>query len=301
MTNVAARNPRPLAVAAGTLMAFALAAAPLAAQDTTRTRPDTTRARADSTARADSARLGAPIPAQDTAHRVIPPVRVPPPVPPPWRFGLEIGFTDVSGNRDLQVFNGVFTTEHQRTTDYVFNTRFEARYGKSDSRVAVSNSAIRLRFDWRPRTGVSPFLGLDFESDMIRKIDSRISGGTGLNFNIAPREDRRTTIAVGLIAEIEDRFQNVSPNHISDTRFHLRFATIQPLSGTATFEGNAKLQPATRTPDDYLFSADASLRVTITRTLAFRTRYEWKRDSTPAPGVLSKDDRSFTVSLLLSW
>lgn len=299
MTRSRAPRPGPLALAVGTFAALLWCAPRLAAQDTTRTRPDTTRAQPP-TQRPDSAQL-VPAPVQDTTRRPIPPVRVPPLVPPPWRFGLEIGFTDISGNRDLQVFNGVFTTEHQRTTEYIFNTRFEARYGKSDGKVAVSNSAVRLRFDWRPRSGVSPFLGLDFESDMIRKIDSRISAGTGLNFNIAPREDRHTTIAVGLIAELEDRFQNVSPNHISDTRYHVRFATLQPLSGSAVFEANAKLQPATRRLDDYLFSADASLKVTITRTLAFRTRYEWKRDSTPAPGVLSKDDRSFTVSLLLSW
>ena len=44
----------------------------------------------------------------------VPAVRVPPPLPRPWRFGLEIGFTDISGNRDLQLFQGGFRVEHQR-------------------------------------------------------------------------------------------------------------------------------------------------------------------------------------------
>lgn len=243
----------------------------------------------------------APLVAQDTTRAPVPAVHVPPPLPPPWRFGLEVGFTDITGNRELQVFNGTFTSEHQRTTEYIFNSRVEARYGRGNGTVAVSNAAWRLRFDHRPRAAVSPFLGLDLESDRIRKIDTRIALGTGANFNIAPREDRRTTIAVGLIAERVDYFDNASPNLVSDTRFHLRFASLQPLGNQVVLEANAKLQPATRQLSDYLWSTDLAARVTITRTLAFRTRYEWKRDSTPAPGVKSKDDRSLTVSLLITW
>lgn len=228
-------------------------------------------------------------------------VPVPPPVPAPWRFSLEIGFTDIAGNRDLQVFNGVYTAEHQRTTDYILNLRAEARYGRTEDIVAVENSALRLRFDWRPREGLSPFLGLDVESDRIRKIDARIKGGAGMNINVAPREDRRTTIALGLIAEIEERFRTVTPRHKSDWRLHSRFATLQPLNSHVVFEGNAKLQPATSDIGDYEASMDASLRVTVTRRTAFRTRYEWRRDSTPAPGVSKEDDRSLTFSLLMTW
>ncbi len=102
-------------------------------------------------------------------------------------------------------------------------------------------------------------------------------------------------------AEIVDRFQSVVPNHISDIRYTFRFRTLQPVNGSAIFEATAKLQPSTHDLSDSLLASDASLRITISRKLAFRTRYEWKRDSAPAPGVKSKDDRSFTVSLLLSW
>ena len=239
-----------------------------------------------------------PLAAQDTTRAPVPAVRVPPPLPRPWRFGVEVGFTDISGNRRLQVFNGVFTSEHQRTTEYIFNSRVEARYGKSDGVVAVSNAAWRLRFDYRPRTAVSPFLGLDFESDRIRKIDARVAIGAGANVNIAPREDRHTTIAVGFILERVNYWADVEKR---DSRYHLRFSTLQPLTAQVALETNAKLQPATRDVSDYLVSADASVRVTISRRLAFRTRYEWKRDTTPAAGVLSKDDRSLTASLLITW
>ena len=274
---------RPATIGLGLVLC---AAGPLAAQQ------DTTRAPAPAPA--------APPPA-DTIRPPVAPVRVPPPLPHPWRFGVEIGFTDIAGNRDLQLFNGVYTMEHQRTTAYIFNARFEARYGRADTIVAVSNSAFRLRFDWRPREHVSPFLGFDVESDRIKKIDTRIKGGAGVNINIAPREDRRTTLALGLIAEIEERFHTVTPRSLSDWRWHFRFATLQPLNGHVVFESNAKFQPSTRRLGDHEAGADLAMRVTITRTLAFRTRYEWRRDSTPAPGVSSQDDRSMTFSLLMSW
>lgn len=273
-------------------VAAACCAAPLAAQQ------DTTRAPVAAPALPALPPVPPPI---DTLPPQVAIRPVPPPVPAPWRFSVEIGFTDIAGNRDLQVFNGVYTAEHQRTTEYVLNLRAEARYGRTEDIVAVENGALRLRFDWRPRETVSPFLGLDVESDRIRKIDARIKGGAGMNVNIAPREDRRTTVAVGLIAEIEERFRHVDPRHRSDWRLHTRFATLQPLNSHVVFEGNARLQPAVADLSDYEATGDVSLRVTVTRTMAFRTRWEWRRDSTPAPGVSGEDDRSLTFALLMSW
>ncbi len=297
---------RPLAVALGACTV--LLARPLVAQDTTRT--DTTRARADtSRAAGDSALRRIRVLYPDTpevpvqlppAVHGLPQIHIPPPVPPPWGFGLEIGFTDIGGNRDLQVFNGVFTSEHKRTTDYVFNTRFEARYGHSDGTVAAAYAALKTRFDWHPRAGTSPFVELDIESDRIAKYDERITSGTGLNFNIAPREDRHTTVSVGLAADIENRFAYVVPNNVTDIRYTLRFSTLQPVDGSTVFEANATLQPVTRDVSNYLLNAVASLKVTMTRKIAFRTRYEWKRDSRPAAGV-NPDDRTFTVALAYSW
>ncbi len=315
ITAVVARA-RPLAVALGALCVLGTRA--LHAQDTTRTdttraradtahvRPDTTRIHADSlrgpadsahAVRPDTPRVTLPL---DTARRQIPAISVPPPVPPAWGFGLEIGFTDIAGNTDLQVFNGAFTTQHKRTTDYVLNTRVEARYGKSGGIVAAEYAAFKSRFDWRPHSGLSPFVEFNIESDQVAKYDARIIGGAGLNFNIAPREDRHTTLSAGLAAEVENRFASVVPNEVSDFRYTLRFNTQQPLNGAAVFELNTTLQPATNDLADYLWQSHASLKVTITKKLAFRTRYEWKRDSTPAPGV-KPDDRTFTVSLAFSW
>jgi len=278
VTSTASLRSRLGAAALGTFASLAVVR-PVAAQDTTQAAPA----------------------ARDTAFRRVPVLRTPPPVPPPWVFGIEGGFTDIGGNTSLQVFNGAFTVVHKLTTLYVLNMRVEARYGRSDSVVAASNAAAHLRFNWRPRAGVSPFASVDLESDEIQKIDSRLTGASGLNFNVAPREDRHTTISIGLAADLASYFAHVVPNSMTDIRYQVSFATLQPLSAGAAFEGNAQIQPTTTQLDDYLATMDLAMRITITRTLAFRTRYDWKRDSTPAEGVLSKDDRSFTVSLLMNW
>lgn len=231
----------------------------------------------------------------------VPSVRVPAPVPPPWRFGIEVGFTDVSGNRDLTVFAGTFTAEHQRRDLFIFNTKLEARYGQSNGSRAVDNSAFRLRFDWRPRDRVSPFLGADVERDAIRRIRTRVSGGTGFNFNLVSRDDRRALVALGLIGEVEYRDPGISPNEVGEVRLHTRASYFNAISRDISVEANAKYQPAVRYLPDYLSAADAVVRARLSRALAFSTRFEWKRDSRPAPGVLSRDDRTLTASLLIAF
>lgn len=230
-----------------------------------------------------------------------PAVRVPPPLPRPWRFGLEIGFTDISGNRDLQLFQGAFTVEHQRQDEYVFNSKVELRYGQSNNTAAVNNSALRLRFDWRPRSVISPFVGFDVERDRIRRIDSRISGGTGANLNFIRGDTRRATLAVGLIGEFENREPGVSPRSLEDIRLHTRLAYFRVIRAGTRFELNAKYQPATSKMSDYLASADGAVAVALSTKFSLRTRYEWKRDSTPATGVKSTDDRNLTVTLLVAF
>jgi len=231
----------------------------------------------------------------------VPAMRVPPPLPRPWRFGLEIGFTDISGNRDLQLFQGGFTVEHRRQDEYIFNSKLEVRYGESNNATAVDNSALRLRFDWRPRSVISPFVGFDAERDRIRKIDSRISGGTGANLNFIRGDTRRATLAVGLIGEFENREAGVSPRSLEDIRLHTRLAYFRVIRAGTRFELNAKYQPATSAMSDYLASADGAVAVALSTKFSLRTHYEWKRDSTPATGVKSKDDRNLTVTLLVAF
>ncbi len=273
-------------------VALAAVAAPSAeAQDTVRTRADSLRARADTAApRADSAQ----------PNIAVPRIRVPPPGPVPWRFQLDFGFQDVSGNRDLTVFNGGFTVEHRRQDRFILNGRLESRYGRSNGVTSVESQAARLRFDWRPRALVSPFLGLDANRDLIRKTVLRLQGGTGANINLDVRDARRTLVSFGLAFDYQQFTAATTPRVSRDVRFLTRFQTQRLISGTTRFDLTAKFQPTTEDARDYLAGIDAALRVSITRRMGLTTRLEYAYDSRPAPGV-KPGDRSLTVALSFAW
>ena len=52
---------------------------------------------------------------------------------------------------------------------------------------------------------------------------------------------------------------------------------------------------------DYLFSSQASLRVLLVGGLAFQSSYAYTYDSTPAPGVQFRSDRTLSTGLLFEF
>jgi hypothetical protein len=236
--------------------------------------------------------------AQDTTRVVVP--AVPPPVPPPWRLLLDFGLQDIVGNRDLTVLSGAVVIEHRRQDRFILNNKLDVRYGRSNGQEAVNAQSWRLRFDWRPRAPVSPFVGLDLARDPIRKSAFRIQVGTGANFNFDVRDDRRTWVSVGFVGDYQEYTAGVDPSTSRDTRVLLRAATQRVLAGGSRVELMVRVQPSTLGAADYLASADASVRVAVTQRLGVTTRFLWLRDSRPPAGV-RRDDRELSVSLSLAW
>jgi len=231
------------------------------------------------------------------------PATAPPQAPPqrqPWRLGTELAFTDISGNRQLQLFQSTIAVARQSPETFNFDFKLEGRYGESNHQEAAKSAAAHIRLDWTSHALVSPFLGLDVEYDHVRKIDARVSGGVGVNFNLSYRDPTRATIAVGLIEEYVNYAAPTVPSEANDTRFHARLAVVQILRLGVQVELNAKYQPATDRLWDYLLKVDGALRVALTTKLAWRTAYTWNRASTPASGVLP-DDRTLTTGLLIQW
>ena len=261
---------------------------------------DTTRARVDSV-RADTGRAR-----QDTVHvrvdTVFVQVRipVPPPVQLPWRFQIDVGFQAVGGNSDLTVLNSAVAVERRTQDQYILNTKVEARYGKSNGVESVNYQALSLRYDYHPRAQLSPFLGLDFQHDPIRKIRLRAQGGVGFNLNLDIRDDRRTYLSAGLVFDHQEYLQGVSPGSVDDKRWLLRAATVRLLGPATRIEATAKYQPTIDDFGDYLAAVSASVRVSLTRRMGISTKVEFKRDSRPATGVVP-DDRSLSVGLSFAW
>lgn len=255
-----------------------------------------TRATAQSSSPAPPAPAAPAAPAAPSA----PAPQTPPPPRSPWRLGTEVAFTDMSGNRQIQLFQSTVTIARQVPETFNFDLKLEGRYGESNHQEAAKAAAAHVRCDWTPRALVSPFLGLDAEYDHVRKIDARLSGGVGVNLNLSYQDPTRITLALGFIEEYVNYAATTVPNEVSDTRFHARIAVVHILRPGVQAELNGKYQPATGHLWDYLFKADGALRVALTTRLAWRTTYSWNRDSTPAPGVRS-DDRTLTTGLLIQW
>ncbi len=231
------------------------------------------------------------------------PAPAPPQAPPPrqpWRLGTELAFTDISGNRQLQLFQSTVTVARQMPETFNFNLKLEGQYGRSNHQEAAKSAAARIRLDWTPRALVSPFLGLDVEYDHVRLINARVSGGLGVNFNLSYRDPTRATLAFGLIEEYVNYAAPTAPKEVNDTRFHARLAFVQVLRPGVQVEINGKCQPATARLRDYLLKVDGAIRVAITTKLSWRTTYTWNRTSRPPAGV-RPDDRTLTTGLLIQW
>jgi hypothetical protein len=231
------------------------------------------------------------------------PAPAPPQTPPPrspWRLGTELAFTDISGNRQLQLFQSTVTIARQMPETFNFTLKLEGQYGESNHQEAAKSAAAHCRLDWTAHALVSPFLGLDVEYDHVRLINARVSGGVGVNFNLSYREPTHATIAFGLIEEYVNYAAPTVPSEVNDTRFHARLALLQTLRPGVQVEFNAKYQPATARLWDYLFKADVGIRVAITNKLSWRTAYTWNRTSAPPAGV-RPDDRTLTTGLLIQW
>ena len=264
---------------AAALVAAAAPVYPAMAQDTTAVR-DTTR--------------------HDTVTVQVARVVVPPPVPPPWRFQVDLGFQDQKGNSDITVGNTAFTVERRPRDRLILNLKLEARYGRSNGTEAVNYQLARIRFDWNPRNVISPFIGLDVARDAVRKSALRMQGGTGVNINVDVRDDHRTFLSLGFVGDHQVFTPDVTPATSDDFRWMLRAATQQALGQGTRIEGVAKVQPSFKDPGDYLASVEWSVRVALSRKLGMTTKFEWRRDSRPPAGV-ERDDRSISAGLSLAW
>ena len=262
------------------VVAFLMAPGLARAQDTTRVRADSAAAAPDSSQ--------------------VPRIPVPPPVPPAWRYQLDFGFQDIAGNRDLTVVNSAFVVERRRQDRFTLNFKLETRFGRSNGVESVNQQQARLRFDWRPKAPLSPFLGLDLARDPIRKVALRAQVGTGANITVDGRDAHRTWLSLGFVQDHTEYTPGTVPASTDDTRWMVRAATIQLLGQTTRIESVARYQPSTRDIADYLATFEASVRVSLTRRMGFTTKFEFARDSRPATGVRT-DDRGLSAALSFAW
>ena len=219
---------------------------------------------------------------------------------PAWRYQADFGFQDMSGNRELTVVNGSLEVEHEQHETYILNLRVEARYGSDNQEESVDYQLTEDRFDWRPEQRFSPYLTLDAARDPVRETALRLQEGTGINVNIERREDDRTTLSLGVINDYHQRTAGIVPGVEREARWSVRGASAVELGPITRLEVEARYQPSFKGAADYLVTAEAALRVAITKHIGFLTRFQFLRDSRPATGV-QPDDHALTAAFSLAW
>jgi len=225
-----------------------------------------------------------------------------PPARSPWRFSTSLAVQDISGNRQLRILQSTIRVERQTPDHLILAFKLEGGYGKSGGEEKERRLSSSLRFDWKPRARVSPFVGLDWDYNRILRINARINGGAGANVNFSYRDSARVTLALGVVEEyLNTAARDASPGSITnDTRFHVRLSLARTLPSGVQAEVNVKYQPVVNRLADYLFRADGTLRVALTTHLRWETSYRWWRASSPAQGV-QKDDRALITGLAIQW
>jgi hypothetical protein len=220
-----------------------------------------------------------------------------------WKASAELAYTDVSGNRSLALLSSRLGVG--RSGDAAeFGVQFGMRYGRSDGDLAAETYTVELSGRLRPRAWVSPFLYTKGERDLIKNLDLRVAAAVGADLNLLPAADQQVSVGIAVLQDYERRLLptgSTEPETIERTRFNLRLVAQPTIRKGVTAEHRTQFEPVADNLGDYLLTSKTSIRVLLTRTLAFQTSYEYSYDSTPAPGVESRTDRALTTGLVVNF
>lgn len=219
-----------------------------------------------------------------------------------WSATGELSYTDVSGNKALSLLSSGLG--FRRTGGRIFEMAALAgmRYGKSNGSVAAENYEAEINARFRPASWVSPFFYTKAIRDPIKNIDVRVSAAAGAEVNLVRPTEKRVSLGLAVLEDYERRLipaGNTDPRSITSTRFNLLVVAKPVLRKGLTAEHRTQFEPVAGDFGDYLFTSQTSLRVLLTGGLALQTSYQYNFDSTPAPGVTSRSDRSITTGLIV--
>lgn len=221
-----------------------------------------------------------------------------------WSGTGDFAFTDVSGNKALSLLTTRLGVTRNGSRDVALSGSFGARYGRSEGEVVVEDYAAGLEARIRPKGRFSPFVTSSAARDDIKLIDLRLAVAAGVDLNLVTDSVRRIAVGVALLQDREtvqlepdSLFPDAASSTTSSTRFNLRLNGKLPLRSGVEIEHSSTFQPVADDLGDYLFVTESTLRVLLSRRLAFQTVFAFNRDSSPAAGVLFRNDRTLTIGL----
>ena len=221
----------------------------------------------------------------------------------PDRWGAEVGFSlnSSGGNESLTVLIGEIGLTRLETEALELSLDGRFRYGRSEGEEVANSLRGGITADIWPSARWSPFVFATAERDRFKKLDLRLSGGTGLKRTFYQNDWDEVSLSAAVLYAYEDT--DVDPEFgdgITETaRWSWRGRARRQIREGTRLEQIVFYQPAWNEFDDYLIEASSSARVALTRTLAFTAAALYERDSTPAPEV-GPDDWSVALGLSLA-
>ena len=224
-----------------------------------------------------------------------------------WKADVGLSVTSSGGNENLTLIVTELGLTHLRSRQYELNLGTRLRYGRSEGQDVAQNVRGDISLDLFPEAGWSPFLFSTAETDPFKKLDARVNTGVGMKRTFWRREWDEVSLSGAVLHSYEDvdiaPADSVVGHGITrSARWSWRGRARRELSQGTRAEQVVFFQPAWNHIADYLLEAQSSVRVALTRSLAFTATFLFNRDSTPAEDV-EPDDWSVAVGLSLatSW
>jgi hypothetical protein len=157
--------------------------------------------------------------------------------------------------------------------------------------------------DLFPQAGWSPFLFATAEQDPFRKLDLRLNTGGGIKRTFWQEEWDEVSLSGAMLYSYENLdvtpADSVGDGITQNARWSVRGRARRQFGEGTRAEQLVYFQPAWNYVEDYLLESQTSIRVALTRTLAFTSTLLYSRDSTPALDV-DPDDWSIAAGLTMA-
>lgn len=222
--------------------------------------------------------------------------------PDPWNVSLQFGLNGASGNSSFTVLRAGFEVVRDQAERYELELAAVARYGTNENEVIANDAKAALKFDWRPRARISPFVFVDVARDEIRRLDFQMDGGVGAKWTFVRRDRGQASFSLATLVD----YQNFDvtpgsggPESESLARWSLRFKGDRTLGEGTELEHVTFWQPVVDRVNDYVLEVTNTLSTHLLENLTLALEHLYLRDSVPPPGA-SRDDQRFSVVFQLA-
>ena len=129
---------------------------------------------------------------------------------------------------------------------------------------------------------------LRVDHDRIAALNYRIAPGVGLGYQWVETSDFNLSTEAGVSFVHEDYIPDGTDDRIA---LRLAYHVDKKLNDKVSVFHNLEWLPAFEDPGDYNLNADAGIRAKMTNNMFSELKFQYQRDSTPAPGALKNDTR----------